>query len=207
MDLLLAWPLHGAPELGSELVAAYEHPDRRYHDTRHLADVLERIHELAAHLPDLDALAVVLAAWFHDAVYDPTAAPGANEAASAALAIQYLAMLDVDEARADEVARLVRLTAGHDPTANDRNGCLLADADLAILASDEPVYDAYATAVRREYHHLPAPLYRAGRIRVLDHLLALPQLYRIVPAWSEWTGSAHGNLRRERARLLSAPPD
>jgi predicted metal-dependent HD superfamily phosphohydrolase len=194
-----------AATVARDLLARWSEPHRQYHTVNHLATMLSIVDANARLAADLQA--VRLAAWFHDAVYDPTAAPGANEAASAALAIQYLAMLDVDEARADEVARLVRLTAGHDPTANDRNGCLLADADLAILASDEPVYDAYATAVRREYHHLPAPLYRAGRIRVLDHLLALPQLYRIVPAWSEWTGSAHGNLRRERARLLSAPPD
>jgi hypothetical protein len=39
-------------------------------------------------------------------------------------------------------------------------------------------------------------------VRVLDHLLGLPQLYRIVPARAEWTTSAHANLRRERAQLL-----
>ena len=40
VDLLLAWPLPGARELGALLVAAYAHPSRRYHDTRHLAEVL-----------------------------------------------------------------------------------------------------------------------------------------------------------------------
>ena len=64
------------------------------------------------------------------------------------------------------------------------------------------MYDEYAAAVRREYHHVPDPLYRAGRIRVLDHLLALPELYRVVPARSEWTALAHANLTRERSHLL-----
>jgi len=30
----------------------------------------------------------------------------------------------------------------------DRNGLLMADADLAILAADPEVYDGYAAAVR-----------------------------------------------------------
>jgi predicted metal-dependent HD superfamily phosphohydrolase len=188
-----------AATVGRDLLERWAEPHREYHTGDHLATMLSIV-DANARLAD-DLMAVRLAAWFHDAVYDPVAAPGANEAASAALAIQYLAMLEVDEARADEVARLVRLTAEHDPVPDDRNGCLLADADLAILASEEPVYDAYAYAVRREYGHVPDPLYRAGRIRVLDHLLALPRLYRSVPARAEWTFAAHINMHRERSQL------
>ena len=183
-----------------DLVERWTEPHRAYHTAEHLGTMLSIVDANAWLAADLTA--VRLAAWFHDAVYDPAAAPGANEAASAALAIQYLAILDVNETRADEVARLVRMTAEHDPAPADRNGCLLADADLAILATEEPDYDAYASAIRREYIHVPDALYRAGRVRVLDHLLGLPQLYRIVPARTEWTASARANLRRERAQLL-----
>jgi predicted metal-dependent HD superfamily phosphohydrolase len=189
-----------AATIARDLLERWAEPHREYHTGDHLAATLSIV-DANARLAD-DLMAVRLAAWFHDAIYDPAAAPGGNEAASAALAIQYLAILDVDEARADEVARLVRLTAEHDPVPGDRNGCLLADADLAVLATEEPVYDAYAAAVRREYGHVPDPLYRAGRIRVLDHLLALPELYRVVPAQAEWTAAAHANLLRERSRLL-----
>jgi predicted metal-dependent HD superfamily phosphohydrolase len=189
-----------AATVARDLLERWGEPHREYHTGEHLARTLSIV-DANARLAD-DLMAVRLAAWFHDAVYDPVAAPGANEAASAALAIQYLAILDIDEWRADEVARLVRLTAEHDPVPGDRNGCLLADADLAILASEEPVYEEYAAAVRREYRHVPDPLYRAGRIRVLDHLLALPDLYRVVPARVEWTALAHANLSRERSQLV-----
>ncbi len=189
-----------AATVGRDLLDRWAEPHRQYHTGDHLVTMLSIV-DANARLAD-DLMAVRLAAWFHDAIYDPAAAPGANEAASAALAIQYLAMLDLDDGLADEVARLVRLTAEHDPSPHDRNGCLLADADLAILATDEPIYDAYAAAVRREYAHVPDPLYRAGRIRVLDQLLALPALYRVVPARAEWTESARSNMSRERARLI-----
>ena len=45
---------------------------RGYHDTRHLAEVLDRLADLGC-----DSVVVRLAAWFHDAVYD--AAPGDEE--------------------------------------------------------------------------------------------------------------------------------
>ena len=41
------WPLDGAHAVRDELIAAYSHPNRGYHDTRHLAEVLDRLDELA----------------------------------------------------------------------------------------------------------------------------------------------------------------
>jgi len=114
-----------AATVAEDLLERWGEPHREYHTGDHLARTLSIV-DANARLAD-DLMAVRLAAWFHDAVYDPVAAPGANEAASAALAIQYLAILDIDEERADEVARLVRLTAEHDPVPGDRNGCLLAN--------------------------------------------------------------------------------
>jgi predicted metal-dependent HD superfamily phosphohydrolase len=184
-----------AARVGHDLVERWAEPHRYYHTERHLDAMLSIVDANAKLAADLNA--VRLAAWFHDAVYDPQA--GDNEETSAALAVMALSTLGVDGSISDEVARLVRLTAGHDPDPDDRNGCLLADADLAVLAAEEPVYDAYAAAVRREYSHVPDPLYRLGRTRVLEGLLALPALYRAVPARAEWTASAHANLRRELA--------
>ena len=136
VDLLLAWPLPGARQLGAQLVASYAHPDRRYHDGRHLGEVLERVHELSAHGVEFDRMAVLLAAWFHDSVYD--ALPGA-EKRSAAWAAEALPTL-VDQTVVDEVVRLVLMTEHHRPADDDGNGCALSDADLAILAAPEERY-------------------------------------------------------------------
>ena len=43
--------------------------------------------------------------------------------------------LAVPDALVGEVARLVRLTARHAPSADDRNGRVLCDADLAVLGT------------------------------------------------------------------------
>jgi len=176
------------------LVTAWTEPHRRYHDLAHLAAVLGLVGELAeASDPD----AVRLAAWYHDAVYDPQRTD--NEEVSAQRARAGLRGLVPDE-RLAEVERLVLLTAGHDPAADDANGAVLCDADLAVLAGPPEAYAAYASAIRAEYAHLSDEEFTDGRIAVLEHLLALPTLYRTPPA-RPWTDRARANLSAELVLL------
>jgi predicted metal-dependent HD superfamily phosphohydrolase len=176
------------------LVAAWSEPHRRYHDLAHLAAVLGLVGELGG---AADPDAVRLAAWYHDAVYDPERSD--NEEISAQRARAGLRGL-VDDERAAEVERLVRLTAGHDPAPEDSNGAVLCDADLAVLAAPAESYAAYASAVRAEYGHLSDEEFTTGRIAVLEHLLALPALYR-TPAARAWTEPARANMGAELVLL------
>jgi predicted metal-dependent HD superfamily phosphohydrolase len=177
------------------VVAAWGEPHRRYHDLRHLAAVLGLVGELAA---AADPDAVRLAAWYHDVVYDPRR--GDNEEVSAERARAGLRGL-VPPERVEEVARLVLLTAGHDPAPDDANGAVLCDADLAVLAGPPEAYAAYASAVREEYGHLSDAEFTAGRTAVLEHLLALPALYRLPAVAAEWTPRARANLAAELSLL------
>jgi predicted metal-dependent HD superfamily phosphohydrolase len=188
------------------LVGAWSEPHRRYHDLAHLAAVLGIVGELAGSAAD--PAAVRLAAWYHDAVYDPRRDD--NEERSAARARAGLRGL-VEERRIDEVERLVLLTAGHDPQPGDADGAVLCDADLAVLASPPEAYAAYASAVREEYGHLPDAVFAAGRAAVLEQLLALPALYRLPAVAERWTAPARANLAAEltllRARAASSSAD
>jgi len=143
---------------------------------------------------------VLLAAWFHDGVYDGQ--PGAEER-SAHWAEESLAGLGVAAATVAEVGRLVRLTETHRPTDDDANGCALSDADLAILAAPPERYEEYAADVRREYAHVPDEAFRAGRAAILRDLLAKPHLFHTVYAREHWEASARGNVEREVAALES----
>ena len=62
---------HDVAGAGAALLGRWAEPHRAYHDLAHLSEVLERVDLLAAEADRPDA--VRLAAWFHDAVYDPTA--------------------------------------------------------------------------------------------------------------------------------------
>jgi predicted metal-dependent HD superfamily phosphohydrolase len=186
-------PGEAAAATARDLLTRWGEQHRRYHTLAHLRAMLGVLGELGA--PPV----VRLAAWYHDAVYDPRRSD--NEERSALLAIEQLGALGVP---ADEVARLVRLTAGHDPAPEDGNGALLCDADLAILAVAPPDYAGYAAAVRDEYRHVPEPAFRAGRAAVLRRLLDLPVLYRTGEAHRRWEAAARANLAAELAGL-SAP--
>lgn len=179
--------------LKAELLARWAEPHRRYHTLDHLRAVLAAIDELDGEASD--PAAVRLAAWFHDAVYDGR--PGWDEERSAQLAQERLPRCGVPAARVAEVARLVRMTATHDP--GDANGYVLCDADLAVLAS--PGYDAYARAVREEYRHVPDELFRAGRAQVLGRLLAVPRLFHTRVGHERWESRARENVSAELAAL------
>jgi predicted metal-dependent HD superfamily phosphohydrolase len=145
---------------------------------------------------ELGAPATVrLAAWYHDAVYDPRATD--NEECSARLVIEALTALRAQTGLVDEVARLVRLTASHDPGPEDTAGQLLCDADLAVLARPWDEYQRYAAAVREEYRHVSDEDFRAGRAAVLRHLHDLPVLFHTPALRDQWETPARANMGRE----------
>lgn len=195
--------------LGRRVLGYWQEAGRGYHDDEHLAEVLERLRELAvAGVAAAAEPTVLLAAWFHDAVY--RGRPGDDEQDSATLASDGLAAVGVPGAAATEVARLVLLTREHLPAAGDTAGQALCDADLAILAAPRQRYERYSRDVRREYRHVPGPLFRAGRRRVLGGLLHRATtrepgpLFHTGPAQA-WTERAVANLSAELATLGGGP--
>jgi len=184
----MEWPLTGRDDLRDELLAAYADPARGYHDTLHLTEVLDRIAELAD-TTSFDRDTVVLAAWFHDAVYDGQ--PGAEERSAQWAAREV----------GDEVARLVRMTEHHQPAEDDVEGCVLSDADLAILAAEPERYADYVATVRREYAHVPDDLFAAGRARILGDLLAKPTVFHTDHARTHWEARARANVEQELSEL------
>ena len=182
---------------GANLLGRWTEPHRRYHDLAHLDAVLRNVDALAGEAEGADD--VRLAAWFHDAVYDPTARD--NEARSALLAATVLSGLRVPDPCTGEVVRLVTLTATHDPGEGDRNGAVLCDADLAVLAGTEAAYVGYTDAVREEYAHLDDATFRSGRAAVLRSLLDRPALFRTEHGRTTWEGPARANVTAELSRL------
>jgi predicted metal-dependent HD superfamily phosphohydrolase len=196
--LARSWPLPDAADLRAALVAAYSEETRGYHDLRHLAEVCARLEELAAAGAPYDRPAVLLAAWFHDAVYD-----GERDAEerSAVWAEDALTQAGVPVAVVAEVVRLVRLTETHRPEGDDPDGAALSDADLAILAADPGRYAQYAADVRREYAHVSDADFRLGRAAVLRDLLDKPRLFHTAHAREHWEAAARTNVEREITSL------
>ena len=191
MSVVGRWPLDETTSLRDELVLAWDRPG--YHDLVHLAEVLDRLDELARAGAHFDPTTVVLAAWFHDAVYDGTTEDEERSAqwAERALPPSY----------ADEVARLVRMTAHHRPADDDLAGCALSDADLGILAAAPERYAAYVAGVRADFAHVGDDDFRAGRAAVLRDLAARPHLFHTGQGRALWESAARANLERELGEL------
>lgn len=191
---------------GDDLRARHDESHRRYHTAEHVREVLAEVRRLHPFEPEADPEAVQLAAWYHDAIYDVRAGGGASEDASARLAAFDVRATGGSPALADEVARLIRLTAAHVVDPSDRSGALLVDADLWILSAPAERYDRYAVDVRAEYAHVPDDVWRTGRGQVLDRFLAAAETGGLYTAGPEpdranRRARAVANLTRERAAL------
>ncbi len=180
------------------LLARWSEPHRGYHNTRHLAEVLDRLVDLDGATP-----AAVLAAWFHDAVY--SGSPGDDERASAALAASLLSDLGVGEQNVQRVRDLVLATLDHDTqgteTGPDQERAALVDADLAILAADPERYRSYVDGVRAEYRHLDDTAFATGRLAVLERLVGRAALFATRQGRDLWEERAREQVASEISAL------
>lgn len=182
------------------LAVRYGEQHRAFHTLAHIRHVLEVLDFLEASEAVDDPLAVRLAAWFHDAVYQPGAAD--NEAASARLAAEVLTDWQVPADRVAHVHQLILVTADHRPEASDE--ALLCDADLAVLAADPDTYEVYTRAVRVEYAHLDDDAWRAGRTAFVRSLLDRQGLYATTTMRHRGEEAARANLAAELEQLQAA---
>lgn len=192
----------GLLSLRDDLERRWAEPHRGYHDLRHLDEVVAALVELRPAVVDTDTewAAVVLAAWFHDAVYD-VETPADNERLSSDLARTTLSRSGVEAEVVDATCLLIEASAAHDVT--DRRGPQAAfhDADLWILSAPKDRFDGYCTDVRREYAAVADTDYAAGRSAILRPFVERESVYRTDHARRHWEAAARRNLRRELDRL------
>ena len=183
----------GAAAVFKDLCRRYSAPGRAYHNLDHIATMLDTVTDLGYMVHN--DVAVRLALWFHDAVYDPRRAD--NEEQSATLAAAALARAGASLPLLSALERLILVTKTHQASPHDTDCQLLIDADLAILGASAADYDRYARAIREEYAWVPEPDYRTGRRRVLEQFLGRGRLYHTASLFNqrEWAWRAH--LRRE----------
>ena len=195
-------------ELGESLLQAWEQPHRAYHHSGHLSQMLSDLDHLYTHRAQGSTpLALILAAWFHDAVYE--GAPGEDERRSEQLASASLEPLVtaglLTEQELQMVSLLVRATATHElPESADlpqgyepADIQLFLDADMAILAADSARYRRYLRGVRSEYSHFDDEAFRTGRTTFLRSILDRERIFLSEEAFKLWEEPAWANLRAE----------
>ncbi len=179
------------------LVKAYSGSDRFYHNLEHINQVLQTLQLMP--VPVEDRGAIQWAAWFHDVIYDSQATD--NEARSAVYAEQVLLSLGVSAQTTTTVKQLILATKNHHANPNDVSTCILLDADLAILGTEELAYWEYTKAIRKEYAWVSDLDYVKGRRRVLENFLQRDRLYSTEVMWQTHELKARHNLQAELQRL------
>ena len=203
-------------ELGENLLQAWEHPHRAYHHSGHLSQMLADLDRLYAAYPQGSTpLAPVLAAWFHDAVYE--GAPGEDERRSEQLAGASLEPLVAADLLSGEELQMVRLlvraTATHElpESAELPAGYAVTDieffldADMAILAADSARYRRYLRGVRSEYSHFDDEAFYTGRTTFLRSILERERIFLSEEGLQLWEESAQANLQAELSEWEQNP--
>jgi predicted metal-dependent HD superfamily phosphohydrolase len=189
---------------GARLLDRWSAPERKYHNVRHLVDLLQHVDELQqeTHNPH----SVRLAAWYHGAVFNANADAsyarhgGEDEVASAEYAREELTALEVPETIIDDVFTMVESLARHASNPASIDCAVLLDADLAILAADPQRYRTYMDDVREEYAHIPEHDFLTNRRTILHKLLKRDRLY-VSPLGSGWEAQARQNVAGEITRI------
>lgn len=154
------------------LLDAYSEPQRHYHTIQHIVECLAFFHQIKNQLND--PIAVELAIWFHDAIYDPQAID--NEEKSAELIEQYCSQL-FEKAQLQKVYEWIIATKKHSP-ATDQDLNYLLDIDLAILGSSKRRFAEYEQQIQQEYSWVDADLYQVKRAEVLNYFFEMKPLYQ-----------------------------
>ncbi len=187
-----------AAPLAERLLTAWAEPQRRYHDTEHLAECLATLD--VASPPSAERDIAELALWYHDAVYSARARD--NEERSAAWLESDGDRLAIPRALTERASRLVRATAHSSASCEgDDLAALVCDVDLAILGREPLRFFEFEDSVREEFSHVRALAFAVGRGRFLAALLRHPRIYRTEWAHEQFEAAARRNIRA----LLATP--
>jgi predicted metal-dependent HD superfamily phosphohydrolase len=163
----------GSPDPAWKVLSArYTEPHRAYHTLRHIEHCLAEFDE--ARREAVDPIAVELALWYHDAIYDPHARD--NEERSAHLAEEVATAAGLPRSTVQRAGDLIRVST-HRRAPTDPDGRLFADVDLSILGQPPPRFLEYEKEVRREYEWVPEAEFRALRAEILETFLERFSIY------------------------------
>lgn len=179
----------------------YNEAHRAYHTLHHLKQLFAQFEQVKHNLYEPHIIALAL--YYHDVIYEPTRAD--NELKSADYAVEALQKY-LSAEQCQHIYALIMMTATHqlDKLTDDdkrSDAAYLLDMDLSVLGAAGSEYELYASAVRKEYAHVPVTDYCIGRTAVLKGLLAHPRLYLTDYYFERLEKQARDNIKRELTSL------
>ena len=175
------------------LLLHYQEAPRYYHDLCHIDACFTWFDRVQEQFDN--PLAVALAIWFHDIIYDVRRRD--NEVNSGHYAITALTNFAVPTQLVQQVYELILLTqhpskprhvlkglsgtfltnTNNELLSSINDQALFLDIDLTILGQHSVIYANYEKAIRAEYQHVPLWLYKLGRKRLLKQFLRQSRIF------------------------------
>jgi predicted metal-dependent HD superfamily phosphohydrolase len=146
------------------ILAMWNESHRHYHNLNHLNDLIEQINENKSNYSQKEYEKMMLAALFHDCVYDPMSED--NEEKSA----QFFMECVIDKSNTDllEVKQMILDTKTHQATTNLSEK--FNQLDMNIVERDFNQLLEWETGIYNEYKAF-GEKYKEGRLKFLESLL------------------------------------
>jgi predicted metal-dependent HD superfamily phosphohydrolase len=171
-----------------DILQRYGEPHRKYHNIGHINHCLAEF-ETVRHLA-LDANALELAIWYHDAVYEIQA--NDNEERSASLASEVMNNFSLPLELIEKVENIIIATK-HSAVPEDYDAKLMLDIDISNIGDGEKFKEANKL-IREEYSSVPDNLFKNGRSGILQSFLDRPGIYLTEFFYNKYEDKAKENI-------------
>jgi len=190
-------------KLKSELIEAYTHVNRHYHNIKHIETLFDLAHKYQHLITDFDLL--LFSILYHDIVYFVSNFD--NEEESASLCASRLKTLGLEQTKIKKSYEMILATKTHhlSDSVNNFDAQFFLDIDLSVLGSNPDTYDIYATQIRKEYSIYPDSVYNKGRIKIVENILST-QIFKTNIFNNELEKQARENINREINSLKNNLP-
>lgn len=178
---------------------AYKEPQRFYHTWQHIYECVSFVNLHYGNQPG-----VVLALFYHDAVYDP--ASKTNEQDSALMWLRYADKLQIDRGFGvvPVINELILMTINHKVLPHQSYVFqIMNDADMHVFLCPDEHYLEYARNVWREYKAVGEAAYLKGRLDFLNNL-DVEKIFLTHQA-RELVHHARANIDLEKTILMTSP--
>lgn len=167
----------------------YSQGHRVYHNFNHITACIKHLDAVRDKLES--PLAVELAIWFHDCIYNIFSRQ--NEEKSARYAVERLTALQEEENIIVRVNGLI-MTTIHPAAPESHDERYMADIDIAVLGSSPEKYKAYEKAIRYEYKWIPGFVYQKQRSLLLQSFLKQERIYMTDYFFDTFEATARENI-------------
>lgn len=195
------FPETNAMVIWSILVDAYSKPEgREYHNVGHVSDLLKLLHSYDAELNFTESTLreMAIAIYFHDAIYTPGS--DVNELRSAQL-FHMASGHDKLSGAAERIYDMIMATTHkqHNPDFSIP-AQFVCDLDLFGLGCSWGVYADNYVRIRKEFAHVDAENWLAGRKKFLESMLNRKKIYYnpfSLESFKNLEANARQNLNKE----------